>query len=151
MIHLTIFEIDPDVDMKTGPSLTNITGNFRATSSGSDLWTWASGWPSGTWYMYGATTSPVSGTTTTTNAQKFNGSATSIAPTGSGTSYQIWYKGVRIGHVFVSATAGTSQWWMYQTSYTTSGPYYPTPTDSDPLKFVLGTAVTGTGWKGEDY
>ncbi len=144
-------EITPDFDFKVGPNLTTINGNFKATSAGSDLWTWASGWPTGTFLIFGTTTSPVSGTTTTTNAQKFNGSAISISPAGTGTSYQVWYRGVRIGHLFISTTGGTAQWWMYQTSYSTSGPYFPTPTDTYPLEFKQGTAVSGTGWKGANY
>ncbi|MCA9526318.1 MAG: hypothetical protein KC549_08475 [Myxococcales bacterium] len=146
-------EVPPDMDFKTGPTISSPTGNFTVRKEAGvwyDKWTWASGWPTGSWDMGGTTTSPVSGTTLKTRAQEFLGSATSISPSGSGTSYQIWYQSTRVGHVYVDASAKTAQWYMYQTTYTTTGPLLPTPTDTAPLSFVPGTAVSGTGWVGTD-
>ena len=152
MVKRKVDEVPPDMDHKTGPSVTTTTGNFIAKKIGGvmkDVWSWPNGWPTGTWYIGGTTTNPVSDTNPLiTSAQQFTGSAGSISPSGSGTSYQIWYQSTRVGHVYVNTTGSTAQWWMYQTTYTTSGPYLPTPTDTAPLELILGTAVSGTGWKG---
>jgi|JI10StandDraft_1071094.scaffolds.fasta_scaffold126175_2 hypothetical protein len=151
MFDPIVFELTPDVDFKVGPSLTTIVGNFRATTTGTDTWTWSTGWLNN-FSVFGSTTSPVSGTPTDTNAQKFTGSPFTTTPTGTGTLRQIMRGTVRVGYVFIDTATGQSQWWRANNTTAGSGLYFATPTDSSPLVFSLASsAVNGSYYKGINY
>lgn len=151
MFDPIVAELTPDVDFKVGPSLTTIVGNFRATITGIDIWTWSGGWLNN-FSMFGSTTSPVTGTPSVTNAQKFTEAATTVTPTGPGTCRQIMRGTIRVGYVFIDTATGQSQWWRSNNTTAGSGLYFAPPTDTSPLVFnIVSSAVSGSYFKGITY